>query len=287
MLGWDREREPQMIRHGLSLVLAALAFCQPLRAAETETCNGHEDVTLAAEDGFFPYTGLFEGELRGLSRDIVAAAYHAVGCRVTFKVMPYSRCIREVARGRILGCFNTTNSRENQRKYLFHAEPLLRGRISIFAHPDAGPVFNPSNFKTHGFAVVRGYTYTDAFDQDPEVRKIEVETDLQTLALVSHKRTDYAVVYDRVAKFQMHYNRATIDPPPVPVYTLTDFDLFVSFSWSDAALSLERANLLDAGLRRIRADGTYAAIKQSWNHWIDVGVERGAPAPHWRAPGAR
>ncbi len=244
-------------------------------------CHRNEKVVLAAEDGFFPYTGAYKGELRGFSLDIVAAAFQSVGCSLELVQMPYNRCIREVQAGRQTGCFNTTNSDENRQKYIFHKEPLFRGRIQVYGPPTFKSRFTEEAFGQSTFSVVRGYTYTDDFDTNPDIRKIEVETDFQTLALVSRGRADFAVVYEKVAQFQIGNNADRISPAPVPVFNLVDFDLFVSFSKTDFERSVWLAAALDAGLTRIRANGVYARIEADWDEWLKTGVAEGKPAPLW------
>lgn len=244
-------------------------------------CSPDEKVVLAAEDGFFPYTGVYEEELRGFSLDIVSAAFEAVGCELGLVRMPYSRCLREVQSGRMQGCFNTTDSGENLQKYLFHKEPLFRGRIMVYAPPSFQGIFTEEEFEKATFSVVRGYTYTDAFDKNPRIRKIEGETDLQTLALVSRGRADFAVVYEKVAQFHIGNNADRISPAPRPVAKLVDFDLFVSFSKADVTRSVWLARALDIGLEKIRGNGVYAAIEASWEEWLNAGVAAGRPAPHW------
>lgn len=283
---------PGKIRHPLSVAASVLvlflAMFHSSVAAQSEDdrlCDDPSAFTLAAEDGFFPYTGMFEGKLRGFSLDIVSAAFSAVGCEVKFVAMPYARCIRDVQAGRHLGCFNTTNSADNQEKFIFHSRPLFRGRILIYAHPDWVGPFTEDAFETRSFSVVRGYTYTDAFDRSSTIRKIAVESDLQTLAMVARNRADFAVVYEKVAQFQIGWNRERITPSPVPAHMLVEYDLFVSFSRISGQLSVKLARALDAGLEKIRNNGTYAKIDAAWNGWLSEGVQTAEPPPKWTAHG--
>ena len=280
------------VRRRLTIVAAALALISIVNSAgyaaqsdKDHSCADAPAFTLAAEDGFFPYTGMFEGALRGFSLDIVSAAFNAVGCDVNFVAMPYARCIRDVQAGRQIGCFNTTNSTDNQEKFVFHSRPLFRGRILIYAHPGRAGTFAATDFENHSFSVVRGYTYTDAFDRNPSIRKIAVESDSQTLAMVARGRADFAVVYEKVAQFQMGWNRARIAPSPVPVHKLVEYDLFVSFSKAAKTQSMMLAQALDAGLEKIHGNGTYAKIDAAWNVWLSVGVKSDHPPPKWTTRG--
>lgn len=269
----------------LAFFTLALVFSSSAVAADVDqpVCRPDETVVLAAEDGFFPYTGLFEGDLRGFSFDIVSAAYDAVGCHVEIVHMPYSRCIREIQAGRHDGCFNTTNSTENKLKYFFHEKPLFRGRILVYGASSFDGPFITDAFATATFSVVRGYTYTDEFDNNTAIKKIEVESDLQTLALVARGRADFAVVYEKVAQFHIGNNSNRISPAPKPVAGLADFDLFVSFSKAFVERSVFLAHALDIGLDRIRGNGVYGRIESAWDAWLKVGIREGKPAPHWTA----
>jgi polar amino acid transport system substrate-binding protein len=262
------------------LLSSPFAFSSQARA---DACPVEDDIVIAAEDAFFPYSGLYKGELRGFAVDIVSAALGAVDCSVTFDVMPYKRCLQEVTQGRQLGCFDTTGSDENRRNFIFHGTPLFYGKILVFTHPDNQADFRPEFFRQKSFSVVRGYTYTDEFDADPGINKIEVDSDLQTLALAARKRSDYAVVYEKVAAFHTSNSPEIISPAPKPVFELVRFDLYVSFSKKLPERSMAVANLLDRGLETIQTNGTYAAIERAWNEWLTSGLKGGKPAPVWVA----
>ena len=265
----------------LAVVTLFLYATNPGKAAQSDLCPIHDDIVIAAEDAFFPYSGIHDGDLRGFAVDIVSSALSAVNCTVSYAVMPYKRCMQEVAQGRQLGCFDTTGSDENRRNYIFHKTPLFYGKVLIFAHPDNPADFRPEYFRQKTFSVVRGYTYTDEFDADPRIFKIEVDSDLQTLALAAKKRADYAVVYEKVAAFHISNSPEVISPAPNPVFELVRFDLYVSFSKKMPERSRAVATLLDRGLEAIRANGTYAAIEAAWNDWLTVGLKEGKPAPVW------
>lgn len=252
-------------------------------AEQTVQCPVSEEIVLAAEDSFFPYSGLHQGELRGFAVDLVTAALSAEHCSVTLNVMPYNRCIREVAQGRQLGCFDTTGSDENRRNYIFHETPLFFGKILIYSHLDNTAAFHPGFFKDKTFSVVRGFTYTDAFDADETISKIEVDSDLQTLTLVAKRRSDYAVVYERVAAYHISNSQNLISPAPKAVHELARFGLFVSFSKQTPERSNAVAELLDHGLKTIHENGTYAEIEATWDTWLTNGLKEGQPAPHWES----
>lgn len=277
-------------RLSLSLRLALVTCSSPVllatgaaNADQSAKCALSQEIVIAAEDSFFPYAGFYQGKLRGFAVDLVNAAFSAEHCSVTLNVMPYNRCVREVTQGRQLGCFNTTGSDENRRNYIFHQTPLFYGKILIYSHPENTAEFHPDFFKNKTFSVVRGYTYTDAFDADETIAKVEVDSDLQTLALTAKGRTDYAVVYEKVAAFHISNSQNFISPAPIAIHELAMLGLFVSFSKNTPERSQSVAALLDRGLSAIREDGTYNRIEASWDEWLKHGLKNGQPAPHWKS----
>lgn len=248
-------------------------------------CDAGERIEIAAEDAFFPYSGKYEGQQRGYGFDIVRAAYAAVGCELVLKSVSYNRCMFEVKTSRLLGCFNTTNSEENKRKYLLHKTPLFFGKILVYANQKTKQSFSKEAYDTARFAVVQGYTYSDAFDQRKNINKVEVESDLQTLALVAAGRADYALVYEKVALFQMAGHQDLIKEKLQPVDVHATYGLFVSFSRGMGAKSQRAADLLDQGLSNITISGTYQSIEANWLNWLKNGLAKGDPAPYWQVSG--
>nr|WP_240969550.1 transporter substrate-binding domain-containing protein [Sneathiella limimaris] len=256
----------------------------PASAAEVQ-CTEGETITLAAEDSFFPYSGLHNGKQRGFSFDIVRAAYAAVGCQLNLLYVPYNRCMEKVENGTFLGCFNTTNSYENSRKYILHNKPLLYGKILIYARKGHPKEFDQSSYHNARFAVVRGYTYTDEFDQDEKIKKVFVDSDLQTLAMVARGRADYALVYEKVAKYQMADHRELIKQLPEPVSLHATYGLYVSFSRALGEKAERAAKLLDTGLSHITVNGTYEDIEKAWTRWLDTGLADGDQPPLYQVGG--
>lgn len=93
------------------LLLMLLLACSPLRAGEK--------ITLAA----FEFPPIYQNaSTKGLSGDIVVAAFKAVDIDVELKFFPVARMIRAVAEGEVLGAIGG--------KVLFE-EPEVDGRVSF------------------------------------------------------------------------------------------------------------------------------------------------------------
>lgn len=111
-------------------LLSVLLFMLALGQAPAHA----QQITLVAEDDWYPYTAQRDGRIVGLTVDLVKAAYGAVGVRLDLKTMPFARCMTLVERGEELGCFNSGQDlKHSQDSYLFHATPLLLNSNGIYA----------------------------------------------------------------------------------------------------------------------------------------------------------
>ncbi|OUR79161.1 hypothetical protein A9Q83_04795 [Alphaproteobacteria bacterium 46_93_T64] len=266
------------------LLLCVISIASLDNVSARPVCNADEQVSLASEDAFFPYSGKYNGKMRGYSYDLVRAAFAAVGCKLEVTSSSYNRCMVEVAMGKLLGCFNTTNSHENRTKYILHKRPLFYGRIQVFARADHQGKFEEKSYYNSRFAVVRGYQYSFEFDSDTAIEKVEVDSDLQTLALVSVKRADYALVYDMVAQFHLTRKNNLIKERPIPIGLHAEYGLYVSFSRARGSQAQRIADILDHGLSRINVSGEYRRIENRWMKWLSSGKENDLPAPYWQDP---
>ena len=117
----------RLIRHGWPLALlfatAPLAHAEPLR--------------IGAEDDWYPYTALRDGQVQGMSVDIVKAAFAATSTDIELLPYPYARCMQLALKGELVACFNTAPNAQIAVDYLlpktalFHDDILLWARICL------------------------------------------------------------------------------------------------------------------------------------------------------------
>ncbi len=91
-----------------------------------------ERIRIGAEDNWSPYSSVSNGKPVGFAVDVVRAAWVAAGVDVELVPLPYARCMKDVDRGVLAGCFDTLRDPILESKYRWHAQPLFRARIGIY-----------------------------------------------------------------------------------------------------------------------------------------------------------
>lgn len=221
-----------------------------------------EQLTLVAEDDWAPYSSLKHGQAHGLAVDIVRAAYQEMGVQVTFRSMPYARCMKLVEVGREVGCFNSLKDATTAPVFAFGRQPLFTATIAIYSHqPEAGMTVAALAGKRVG--LTNGYTYGSEVEQDRRMLKDKAVSDLASLRKLVAGRLDYALVYTRVADQLQHLYSQEFSGRLYRVGTVIENPLYVSFSRRN--LRSESAMLqLDRGLQRLHQNGQYQQILQQW-----------------------
>lgn len=221
-----------------------------------------EPLTLLAEDDWAPYASVRHGQAYGMAIDIVRAAYLAVGVAVTFRSMPYARCMKLVEVGREVGCFNSLKDSSTLQGFTFGKQPLFTATIAIYSHQPANGV-TVAALAGKRVGLTNGYTYGNEVEQDRRMLKDRAVSDLASLRKLAAGRLDYALVYTRVADQLQHLYSHELSGRVYRVGTVIDNPLFVSFSRHH--LRSESARLqLDRGLQRLQQSGQYQQILQQW-----------------------
>ena len=221
-------------------------------------------ITLIGEDDWYPYAAFKENQLRGFAVEVIQAAYAAVNVSVSFKTAPYARCLKLVQTGGELGCFDSLKEDKLTKDFLFHHEPIFKAEIGIYAltaAPDAH--LNSASLKGHSIGMTHGYTYTDEIENDPDISREVAPSDRLNLRKLLLKRSDYSLVYTRVADYLVAKYPQEFKGKIKQVGLIKQDNLYVSFSKTRADAA-QFAALLDKGLLKIKSNGKYAEIEQRW-----------------------
>ena len=242
-----------------SCIIACLLACASVESFSAET------ITLVAEDNWYPYAALKGGKITGLAVDVVEAAYAKVGISVKFISAPYSRCLMLARTGQALGCFNSTNDVTLRQQFVFHQEPLFKAVIGIYATVKAqAEAVRTHDLQGRTVGFTHEYTYGDEIESDTKIVREVAPSDLSNLRKLLIGRSEYSLIYTRVADHLQIAYPNEFKGRIRQVGTVIEDKLFVSFSkiWPDAK---RYAQLLDQGLIGIRADGTYKKLEQKWS----------------------
>ncbi len=225
-----------------------------------------ETINLVGEDDWYPYSGLKEGKLRGFAVDLITAAYAAVNLNVEYKSAPYVRCLKLVETAQELGCFDSLKDSKLSANFLFHQVPIFEAEIGIYARFDsAASGLRASDLRGTRLGLTHGYTYTDVIDNDRTVIREMAPTDYSNLRKLVLRRSDYSLIYTRVADYLQSQHPDELKGKIKQVGTLTVDRLYVSFS-KRRPDAMRYAELLDRGLRAIHSNGLYGKIEQRWQN---------------------
>jgi polar amino acid transport system substrate-binding protein len=241
-----------------SLILGLLAcLSAPLATAA-------DVITIGAEDDWYPYSGTVEMKPKGMAVDIVRAAFKKVGVEVNFQSMPYGRCMADAKAGKIFGCFDVSRNAALEPHYLWHAAPMFRAKIFIYARNDSTETgLIPKNLEDKLVAVTADYEYGDAFDSNTKIKRLVSKHDLQGFRKLLHAKADYALAFEKVANHLFATHKAEMSGKFKVVGLAADVGLYIGVgkTYPNAA---KYVALFNQGFEAIQKDGKYAAIEKSW-----------------------
>lgn len=207
-----------------------------------------------------PLTSSSRPEKRTLER-VVREAYALVGVDVEFSYYPWSRSALMVERGQADGTFPWNLTPERREKYLSHQVSLLTSP-NVFFHLK-GTDFNwqtLEDLKKYRVGVTQGYQEETIYRNlgiPAEVVPNE-ESNFRKLLLgrIDVYMTTQIVGYEMIGNLFPPEDRARFTHHPKVTATSEFFVLFTR----QRSTSAEYARLLDEGLRKLQASGTYRRI---------------------------
>lgn len=248
--------DAMLVRRFLNVVTSLmLVLGLPVHASEV--------VTLGAEDAWYPYSGVVDGQARGFTVDLVEAAFDAVGVKAKFVPLPYARCNLEVRRGNLLGCFNTARSAIVEGDFLWHKKPMFFAKVQIYSRIGAQRNLSISDLIGKRVAVTNGYEYGDVFDSSTQLIKDRSPNDMSSLRKLALGRVDYAMVYDRVGSMLLKQHAGELAGKVGPAGDLEKLALYIAFSKTFPE-SKRFIDLFDRGFDIISQNGRLRDIEKRW-----------------------
>ncbi|MBC3957621.1 substrate-binding periplasmic protein [Pseudomonas triticifolii] len=182
----------------MSYLLRAMGFLLVLTMA---SAGAAEKLRIAA-DRWPPFTDamLLNG---GLATDIVSTALRRAGYTTVYEQVPWARAMLGVSEGRhdvlVAAWFSEDRTRVGQfsKEYLVNRVRLLKRRDST--------VQSLTHEQLHAYviAVVRGYAYSTAFDNDALLKKIPVQSFSMAIRMLAAARVDLALEDEYVARYNL------------------------------------------------------------------------------------
>ncbi|SHN10111.1 polar amino acid transport system substrate-binding protein [Pseudomonas asturiensis] len=182
----------------MSYLLRAMGFLLVLTMA---SASAAEKLRIVA-DPWPPFTDalLLNG---GLATDIVSTALRRAGYTTVYEQVPWARAMLGVSEGRhdvlIAAWFSEDRTRIGQfsTEYLVNRVRLLKRRDSTIQTP------TQEQLRAYVIAVVRGYAYSAAFDNDALLKKIPVQSFSMAIRMLAAARVDLTLEDEYVARYNL------------------------------------------------------------------------------------
>ncbi|NVZ21984.1 substrate-binding periplasmic protein [Pseudomonas costantinii] len=169
------------------LLLAQPAFAQRLRLVA---------------DAWPPFTDatLVNG---GLATDIVTTALARAGYATDFEQVPWARALMGVGDGRYDVLINAWYDDSRTQLGQFSGEYLLNRVRFIKRRDDTLDYQNLEQLHGEPIAVVRGYAYSAAFDQDAQLEKVPVHNFAMAVRMLAARRVRLTLEDEYVARYYL------------------------------------------------------------------------------------
>lgn len=227
--------------------------------------------TLAAEDDYYPYSAVVDGELVGLVPELATAAFQEVGIEVEFNTGPYTRVVHMVQSGQHVGGFTGAIDESNKATFHWHTTPISTVRLAIWARTGTtAQGLNAKDMEGQKVSLTRGFFYTDAIDKNERVKKMLAPSDESSLKMLALGRSDFALVTEKIgysvlqssSSPELEDSRELKDRVEI-VGLIDEIPLYAFFSKAHPQ-GKEAAELFQRGLEAIIANGTYDQIINRW-----------------------
>jgi polar amino acid transport system substrate-binding protein len=225
--------------------------------AEDGPTPGKEGKVILVTDEWSPYygSGLKEG---GFLADIAKTAFKRVGIECEVQFFPWNRAFNTAKNGMYDGVLGGFYLKEREAYFAF-SKPIGESHLVFVSWKNSGISWKKlEDLRNHSIGTVRGYRYTNAFDDAAWLEKIPAASTEANLKLLVDHRLDLMLDAREVVLYLLKttYPGTQVDILDPPLATNA---LHVMFSkkcpeWEN------KVKAFDRGLAMIKADGTVSSI---------------------------
>ena len=228
------------------------------------SCAHAETIEIGAEDDWYPYSGVKNGQASGFAEDLIQEAFKAEGVEVKFNSLPYARCMGETKVGNLLGCFDVARNSLLEPNFIWPAQAMYMAHINIYALASATESgLSTADLEGREVAVTNNYEYGESFDTDRKILRSVSNQDIQGFRKLLVGRVKYMVAYDKVANYLFAQYKDQFTGKFKVVGQTGEPGLYLAFSkkYPDAQRFVDKFN---AGSALIRKNGQYKLIEDKW-----------------------
>ncbi|KAF1051794.1 MAG: Lysine/arginine/ornithine-binding periplasmic protein [Stenotrophomonas maltophilia] len=236
------------------LRILLLALCVPLSAWAAEPLR-------VVADRWPPYADA-QMPGRGLAVHLVSMALTRAGYAIQYAEVPWARALHGIRSGEYDVLVNAWYSPERE-VYGEYSEPYLVNRLRLLKRRGSPILFERfADLYQHPIAVVRGYSYSAQFNDDPQLDKIPVVNFAQAVQMLAAGRVDLTLEDELTARYLLEREllevRDRVEFLPQP---LAENPLHILVSRRNPQHAQIVAAFNEA-LAQMRADGSYDAFME-------------------------
>ena len=196
----------------------------------------------------------------GLATDIVSTALARAGYASDFEQVPWARALMGIGDGRYDVLINAWYDDARTKLGQFSGEYLLNRVRFIKRRDDPIDYQNLEQLHEDPIAVMRGYAYSAAFDQDAQLQKVPVHNFAMAVRMLAANRVKLTLEDEFVARYYLAREsprvRNAVEFLPKP---LSENSLHILVSLKNPEHEQIVASF-DREIARMKADGSYAKL---------------------------
>jgi cytidine deaminase len=206
---------------------------------------------------FPPFTFIQDGQAQGFDLDILQAALAAQPVKLTLRPGDWDDIQKALAAGRIQLTSGMARTPEREKTLLFCGPPLSALNVRLFT-PTGSPVRSLADLAGQTLATQRGGLYERLAEKAPGVRLALFDSEPEALAALAHGQAQAFLGGDLAAYYTIaRKGYPGLGSVGTPLKTTAVY--FVA-----APGQAELARLVEAGLRRLKGEGSYDKIYRRW-----------------------
>jgi len=214
---------------------------------------------------FPPFEYTENGSSTGINTEIIEEACNRLDVTPVFIKLPWKRALEYAKKGSADVVFSLFKNDERIKYYNFTEENINKVRMVLITNRESNIKINSmEDMNGKRVGVYLGSSYGEKFDASDQIEKDPATTNESLLRMLAAKRTDFAIIDERVAKYWCKKigmeNRFK-----VLSYIVTEKNTFIAFS--KAKNKMNGKNLADrfsAVLKEMKAEGLIDKINATY-----------------------
>lgn len=256
------------------LVIVLFAGCgsqekqtkQLLSVVNSPVKNNDHTFFFLGEQNYAPISFEENGQVVGISPDIITEAFRRMGYKIKLQLVPWKRAQEMVKDGEVDGFFSPYKSTEREKLYQYPTEPLLIEKNVFMVRKDSNIIYDGdmSKLKHYGIGTLIGYATLDKYIESKLINTVDkslnVEASLNKL-ISKERQVDLVVNTDYILWYTAKKMNITDSVKELPL-PLAEVPSYLAFNKEKDYT--EVIAKFEAELKKMKTDGTYQQIIEKY-----------------------